>query len=220
MRASARNHLRIDFEGLSGTVKIDSLQFYRLFTVETMDSDQVMHFFSQKQGVEQDDEGRYVYQQKGAQIIGGQFQGKRTVNPYAVFAEVLFVLILMGYGNPRVKRMIIDADRGLYSCYGILAEEAKAIVSFYSGWYCLWIFVTGLLVLGYGFKVFSYSVSIDTEIGMVIVWELFRRICRIHRSYSWICCNSGKVERKWFWLYVLIGMRAGGRNCFPIRTTN
>gem|GEM_PF-3048139 len=168
MRASARNHLRIDFEGLSGTVKIDSLQFYRLFTVETMDSDQVMHFFSQKQGVEQDDEGRYVYQQKGAQIIGGQFQGKRTVNPYAVFAEVLFVLILMGYGNPRVKRMIIDADRGLYSCYGILAEEAKAIVSFYSGWYCLWIFVTGLLVLGYGFKVFSYSVSIDTEIGMFL----------------------------------------------------
>lgn len=152
------NNLRIDFEADEGEVYLNQIKIFKPFTTYTLENDDLKDKVIAQNGILQYKDGKYIFNHSDAFIILSSIQGRKSLNIYTIgfeFALVMIIIIAKIFGG------------NIVFAYNIFIRHVSVIIDYYKESRSLFFWIIFLLIMEYGFKVFNFSLSIDTEYAII-----------------------------------------------------
>ena len=164
---------RINFPGNAGKYSIENIKIYdNLFFYRIIDTNHFFSSFTKTQNLTNykfDSCVEVSYSRPDAFVVADKISYKKSFNWITFFILLIILTTLLVYEfyfknkkkfcfKYRIIRLII------YNKY--LLKDIKSFIAFYRSNYLVIIFLIIYAIFCYGFKVFNYSISIDSEFGI------------------------------------------------------
>ena len=168
--------LRIDFLGNKGLYEIKNMVVYpELFLAKRLNAAQIWESFHKRNHLEQSisENGNLKLKilAEDAYLYGDTWTYEQKTNYTVLAIDLLLLLFLLCRQKKIVQTLLIrfkEKLRQAAAAHACFAEEGKRFVEYYQENKLL-LFLAGIyLLFAYGFKVFNYTFTIDTEIPMFV----------------------------------------------------
>ena len=168
--------LRISFLGNKGLYEIKNIVVYHeLFLSKHLNATQIADSFQSvshlEKSITKDGSLRLEILAEDAYFYGDTWHYKKSFNILVIAMELLLFFWVLFYPTNVVKRTLAYAKetvRQVMNLHSNLLGDVRSFVYYYSNNKIFIILVSFYLLFAYGFRVFNYSFTIDSEFAMFV----------------------------------------------------